>query len=161
MYTSSHDGLLKLMNIEREEFELVYSSTSSSGLYSLLQPPDEPNSLYVGQGRGLLKVFDERARKVVNSWSLHEDRINTIDVNPANPNIIATASTDGLACLWDLRKMGVENGNGKAFCTHDFRRPVRSVYFSPSGTNIASRYYHIYLFHVLVLFIKESSVNVY
>ncbi|KAL2927957.1 WD repeat-containing protein 76 [Bienertia sinuspersici] len=137
VYTTSYDGCLRLMNIEREEFDLVYSNKSGYSLYSISQPPNDPNSIYVGEGLGVVNIFDERARKYVNSWCLHEQRINTIDFNLANPNIVATGSTDGLACLWDLRKMEVKDGNCKPLHTVDLGKAVLSAYFSPYGSNLA------------------------
>ncbi|XP_057523595.1 uncharacterized protein LOC130803496 [Amaranthus tricolor] len=137
VYTSSYEGLIRSMNIEREEFDLVYSSSSGSALYSISQQPNDANSIYVSEGLGVLNIYDERGRKIVNSWSLHEERINCIDINSANSFIIATSSSDGLACLWDLRKMDVKHGHCKALQTVDLGRTVLSAYFSPSGSCLA------------------------
>ncbi|KAK9741108.1 hypothetical protein RND81_03G082300 [Saponaria officinalis] len=99
VYTSSYDGFIRLMDIEREQFDLAYSSTSESALYSLSQQPHDANSIYIGEGKGGdLKVVDKRVGEVTNSWSLHKGRINTIDFTPTNPNIMATSSSDLPVC---------------------------------------------------------------
>ncbi|XP_074311279.1 DNA damage-binding protein cmr1-like isoform X2 [Silene latifolia] len=137
VYLCCGDGLLRLMNIGREEFDLLYSSISGSAIYSISQPPDDANSMYIGEGLGGLNLYDERAGKIINSWLLHKDRINSIAFNPSNTNVLATASTDALACLWDLRKMNNQHSECKAFKAFTRERSIHSAYFSPSGSCLA------------------------
>ncbi|KAI4344246.1 hypothetical protein L6164_011493 [Bauhinia variegata] len=76
-------------------------------LYSLsLKSANDANCLYIGEGRGGLSIWDNRVGKCSSKSVLHEDRINTIDFNSGNPHIIATSSSDGTACTWDLRNTG-------------------------------------------------------
>ncbi|KAK9741105.1 hypothetical protein RND81_03G082000 [Saponaria officinalis] len=138
VYTSSYDGFVRFMDIEREEFNLVYSSSSESKLYSLSLQPNDADSVYIGDGRGYLNVVDGRVGELTNSWSLHDWRINTIDFNPANPNIMVTSSSDGLACLWDLRKMDVKHSEPISLQSFVHKRAVHSAYFSPSGSSVAT-----------------------
>ncbi|KAF2317078.1 hypothetical protein GH714_011589 [Hevea brasiliensis] len=100
IYTSCYDGFLRLMNAEKEVFDLVYSGRFSS------------------------------------QWILHEDRINSIDFNSQNPNIMATSSTDGTACLWDLRSVNADKAKSLKILNHN--RAVHSAYFSPSGSFLAT-----------------------
>ncbi|KAL9235948.1 hypothetical protein vseg_010667 [Gypsophila vaccaria] len=138
VYTSSYDGFVRFMDVEREEFNLAYSSSSESGLHSLSLQLNDANSVYFGGGFGDLNVVDGRVGELINSWSLHDKRINTIDFNPANLNIMATSSTDGLACLWDLRKMDVKHSGCISLQSLDHGRTVHSAYFSPSGSSVAT-----------------------
>lgn len=138
MYTSCYDGLLRLMDIEKEMFNLVYSSNSGSALFSLSQQPNNGNSIYFGEGQGGLNMFDGRVGKISSSWSLHEGRINSIDFNPADTNLMATSSSDGLACIWDLRKVDVKQPKSKALRTLNHARAVHAAYFSPSGSCLAT-----------------------
>ncbi|KAJ1385907.1 WD40/YVTN repeat-like-containing domain superfamily [Sesbania bispinosa] len=134
IYTSCYDGLIRLMDAEKEIFDLVFNSDES--IYCLSQPKNEANCLYFGEGRGGLTVWDNRVGKCLSNWVLHEDRINTIDFNNENPHIIATSSTDGTACTWDLRCAGV--GKLSALRTFNQKRSVQSAYFSPSGRSLAT-----------------------
>ncbi|GAB4828175.1 hypothetical protein Ancab_035092 [Ancistrocladus abbreviatus] len=134
MYTSSYDGVIRMMDLEKGVFNLVYSSEDA--IFSLFQQPNDPNSIYFSEGRELLNMWDVRAGKASASWSLHESRINTIDFNSANINVMATSSTDGTACLWDLRKMDM--GKPRAFRVLSHKRGVQSAYFSPSGSCLAT-----------------------
>ncbi|XP_074311276.1 DNA damage-binding protein CMR1-like [Silene latifolia] len=137
IYSCCGDGLLRMMDVEREEFDLLYSTSSGSAIYSLSQPPDDANSVYIGESLGGLNLYDGRAGKIINSWLLHKDRINSIAFNPSNTNVLATASTDALACLWDLRKMNNQHSECKAFKAFTRETSIHSAYFSPSGSCLA------------------------
>lgn len=129
------------MDAEKEVFDLVHSCDDA--IFSLSQHPNDVKSLYFGEGRGGLSVWDDRTGSVSSQWTLHEDRINTIDFNPQNPNIMATSSSDATVCLWDLRK--VDAGKPKSLKIVNHERAVHSAYFSPSGSSLAStRYTQLY-----------------
>lgn len=122
------------MDIEKEIFDLVYVTDES--IFSLCHQPNNASVLYFGEGRGGLKFWDERTRKCSASWDLHEDRINTIDFNPKNPSIMATSSSDGTACIWDLRN--ISSGRLKNMRVVNHKKAVHSAYFSPSGIFLAT-----------------------
>ncbi|KAJ6435742.1 hypothetical protein OIU84_000874 [Salix udensis] len=134
IFTSCYDGYLRLMDAEKEVFNLVHSCDDA--IFCLSQHPNDVKSLYFGEGRGGLSVWDDRTGSVSSQWTLHEDRINTIDFNPQNPNIMATSSSDATVCLWDLRK--VDAGKPKSLKIVNHGRAVHSAYFSPSGSSLAS-----------------------
>ncbi|KAF8103403.1 hypothetical protein N665_0188s0339 [Sinapis alba] len=133
--SSSYDGLIRLMDVEKSVFDLVYSS-SGDAIFSLSQRPNDEQSLYFCEGYGKLNVWDLRAGKSNFHWDLHEHRINSIDFNPQNPHVMATSSTDGTACLWDLRSMGATTP--KTLKTVNHSRAVHSAYFSPTGLSLAT-----------------------
>lgn len=134
IYSCSYDGFVRLMDVERGIFDLVYSS--DYGIFSLSQKPDDLNSLYFSGPDGKVTSWDVRSGKSSFSWDLHEDRINTIDFNPQNTNIMATSSTDATVCIWDLRNIGRENPTSLTTVSH--KRAVHSAYFSPSGDILAT-----------------------
>ncbi|XP_022731506.1 WD repeat-containing protein 76-like isoform X2 [Durio zibethinus] len=101
-----------------------------------MSKPNNFTSLYFGEGRGGLNIWDIRTGKSSKTWMLHEDRINTIDFNSQNSNIMATSSTDGTACIWDLRSMSAHKT--KTLKTVSHSRAVHSAYFSPSGSSLAT-----------------------
>ncbi|WOL07779.1 WD repeat-containing protein 76 [Canna indica] len=130
----SYDGLIRLMDVQKETFNMVYSSDHL--IYSICQPPDNVSSIYFGEAAGDLKLWDERTGKISSAWYLQEQRINTIDFNPVNINMIATSSTDGTACIWDLRKLKTHQPESLKTVQH--KRPVHSAYFSPGGIHLAT-----------------------
>ncbi|PPE00270.1 hypothetical protein GOBAR_DD02707 [Gossypium barbadense] len=134
IYSSCYDGFIRLMDAEKEVFDLVHSCDDT--IFSLSQQPNNSETLYFAEGRGGLKVWDIRTGKSSRNWMLHEDRINTINFNSQNPNIMATSSTDGTACIWDLRSMSAHKL--KTLKTVSHSRAVHSAYFSPSGSSLAT-----------------------
>lgn len=134
MFTSCYDGFIRVMDIEKEVFDLAY--LSEHPIFSISQRPHDMKSIYYGEGSGVLGIWDLREGKSSATWKLHEERINTIDFTSENCNIMATSSTDGSACIWDLRK--VSTHKPKYLQTVFHKRAVHSAYFSPSGRFLAT-----------------------
>ncbi|KAJ4957569.1 hypothetical protein NE237_024680 [Protea cynaroides] len=134
VFTSCYNGFIRLLDVEKESFYLVYSSEDP--IFSLSQCPHDAKSLYFGKGQGGLNVWDERAGKSSSSWMLHEQRINSIDFNPENNNLMATSSNDGTACIWDVRSINANKPKFLKIVSHE--RAVHSAYFSPSGNCLAT-----------------------
>jgi WD40 repeat protein len=108
IYTSCNNGFVRMMDAEKEIFDIVYNSSDGRGIYALSQPKNDANCLYIAEGSGLLTVWDNRIGKCSSPphFALHRRRINTIDFDPENPHIAVTSSTDGTACTWDFRCIG-------------------------------------------------------
>ncbi|XP_073147166.1 uncharacterized protein [Henckelia pumila] len=129
LYSSCYDGFVRLLDIEKEVFDMVYASEYT--VYSMSLNPHDNKSLYLSEGRGGMKLWDLRAGKSISSCDLHENRINTLDFNSENSNIMVTGSTDGTACIWDLRFLSADEP--KPLKTIEHEKAVQSAYFSPSG----------------------------
>ncbi|GJZ88603.1 WD repeat-containing protein 76 [Tanacetum coccineum] len=67
---------------------------------------------------------------------LHDYRIITTDFNPVNINILATSSSDGTPCIWDLRKVG--KGKPKSLMVITREKAVHAAHFSPSESLLAT-----------------------
>ncbi|KAG8367544.1 hypothetical protein BUALT_Bualt16G0082900 [Buddleja alternifolia] len=134
MYSSCYDGFIRLMDVEKGVFNMVYSSEYT--IYSISLSPYDTRSLYFSEGKGGVSMWDARAGKPSLSWDLHEDRINTIDFNSENDKIMATSSTDGTACIWDLRHVNADKPTALKIVSH--KRAVHSAYFSPTGKFLAT-----------------------
>ncbi|KAK6126940.1 hypothetical protein DH2020_039318 [Rehmannia glutinosa] len=134
MYSSCYDGFVRLMDVEKEVFDMVYCSEYT--VYSMSLSPHNIKSLYFSEGKGGVNMWDVRAGKSLLSCDLHEDRINTIDFNPENENVLVTSSTDGTACIWDLRRMNADKPTPLMTVSH--KRAVHSAYFSPTGKFLAT-----------------------
>ncbi|XP_044463678.1 WD repeat-containing protein 76-like [Mangifera indica] len=134
IFTSCYDGFIQLMDVEKEVFDLIHSSEYC--IYSLSQQPNNANTLYFSEGQGGLNIWDVRTKKSLTECHLHEARINTIDFNSQNHSIMATSSSDGTACLWDLRSMNSHKPNPLKIASH--KKAVHAAYFSPSGSSLAT-----------------------
>lgn len=141
IFTSCYDGFIRLMDAEKEAFDLVYSSNET--IFSLYQRPSDVKCLYFGEGRGGLSIWDERIGCCSTKWTLHDDRINSIDFNPENPNLMLTSSSDGKVCIWDLRNIIADNPKTLKIFSH--KRASHSAYFSPSGRSIATTRYVLHI----------------
>lgn len=106
IFTSCYLGFIQLMDVEKEIFDLVYSSEVP--ICSLSQRSDDVKCLYFSEGYGRLNIWDERVRKCSTQSKLHANRINSIDFNSQNYNIMATSSSNGTAAIWDLRRIKVD-----------------------------------------------------
>lgn len=137
IFTCSYDGFIRSMDAEENLFNMLYSTEEA--IFCISHQPNDAKSIYFGEGSGELKTWDEKAGKVSNSWALHDQRINTIDFSRENTNLMATSSTDGVACIWDLRKIRARKPEGIKTVRH--ARAVHSAYFSPSGASLATTRY--------------------
>ncbi|XP_071699168.1 uncharacterized protein [Rutidosis leptorrhynchoides] len=132
--TSCYDGLVRSLDIEKETFGVTY--TTKHAIFSMSQRCDDVNSLYLGEGNGVVRIWDERSGKLSFSRNLHELRINTIDFNSDNLNLMVTSSSDQTACIWDLRKLGKRKPEPLKLISHT--GTVNSAYFSPFGSFLAT-----------------------
>lgn len=127
------------MDPQKEVFDLVYSSDDT--IYSLSQRQDDPQCLYFSEGPGGLNIWDDRAGKCSTQWNLHGSRINSIDFNSENSNLMATGSSDGTASIWDLRCIPADQPKPLKEVSH--KRAVHSAYFSPSGHSLVTTRYAV------------------
>ncbi|KAF5743164.1 WD repeat-containing protein 76 isoform X1 [Tripterygium wilfordii] len=132
IYTSCDGGFIRMMDAEKEVFNLVYSSDQPINYLS--HHPTNVNYLYFGEGHGGLSTWDNRGGRSA-IWNLHTRCITSIDFNSKNPYIMATSSIDGDACIWDLRSMDACKPKTVKIISH--RNGVYSACFSPSGSHLA------------------------
>lgn len=137
IFTSSYDGRLRLMDVGEERFDIMHSFDDA--IFSFSQLHHDPQTLLLGEGQGGFTIWDLRAGKISFSALLHSRRINSIDCSPSNTNLIATSSTDGLACIWDLRTTHTRKPNRLKVVEH--KKAVHSAFFSPSGNYLATTRY--------------------
>ncbi|ONK71643.1 uncharacterized protein A4U43_C04F10840 [Asparagus officinalis] len=136
IFTSSYDRFVRLMDVEHENSNVIVCSSGSDPFYSICQWPEDVSSLYIGEGVGKLKVWDEKAGKASSFWEMHGGRINSIDFSLVNSHLMATSSSDGMACIWDLRFMKRDRPECLNRVVHE--RAINSAYFSPSGSCLAT-----------------------
>ncbi|GAA0171784.1 hypothetical protein LIER_25740 [Lithospermum erythrorhizon] len=134
IFTSSHDGFIRLMDIEREVFDSIY--TSKYPVNSISGKPHDKDTIYFSEGHGVFDIWDLRAGSSSSTWKLHRSLIHTIDFNQENSNLMATSCSNGTACIWDLRKISTDKPVPLTTINH--KNGVQSAYFSPSGRFLAT-----------------------
>ena len=75
-------------------------------------------SLYFAEGQGEMQMLDWRVGNVPSSYSLHDERINSIHFNPQKPYMVSTNSNDGTAKVFDLRKMKMSKNESLVTMQH-------------------------------------------
>ncbi|PON62520.1 Guanine nucleotide-binding protein, beta subunit [Parasponia andersonii] len=98
-----------------------------------------PHCLTKGRARGGLKIWDARTGNCTTQWSLHDEKINSIDFSSENPNIMATSSRDWTACIWDLRRIDADKPKTLKTVRHE--ATISFAYFSSSGKCLATTGY--------------------
>ncbi|XP_048569086.1 DNA damage-binding protein cmr1-like isoform X1 [Triticum urartu] len=132
-YSSSHQGEICLMDFEKEKYSMVH--LWEWPVYSLCQAQNSARCLYFGNEKGGLTLFDEREGKVLTTWDVHEERINSIDFHPEKPHMLATSSKDQTACIWDVRN--IKRKEPDSLKVFKLKKSAQSAYFSPSGRMLA------------------------
>ena len=145
MYTSSSDGRVCQLDLAlmpgkmgedaiqgREVVQNLnpdgYKTPSTFKMACGLAYDSRRDCVYVGISDGHIRRFDPRSKTPDVVARFHKGKVTTVDLNPMNTHLIATASNDTRVCLWDARKFvpGAEIGS----YTHG--RVVSSAFFSPN-----------------------------
>ncbi|KAK9810883.1 hypothetical protein WJX73_005316 [Symbiochloris irregularis] len=157
--TSSSDGILKtfdcetgmdieMLNLNPEGWIPGESNEKTWGMLYGLAVCDSRNLVIAGDTHGYLHFVDPRTSRRLCQHLVHKrSKINTIDCNPADANLVVTASNDWTARLFDLRCLpssdthalpsargkGKEVEPGQAFELMQWPhgRLVNAAYFSP------------------------------
>eukprot|EP00891_Asterochloris_glomerata_P004616 jgi/Astpho2/4616/Aster-00190 len=98
------------------------------------------NLACVGDSRGFVHLCDTRSPRLIGQHQLHKkgNKITSVHVNPADCNLLLTASNDWEVKLCDLRMLhSISNAAAGPKMKHP--RLVNAAYFSPStGRKIAT-----------------------
>lgn len=150
LYTSSSDGTVcasRLSLFNTQESETLTESTISRQILADFNPDGfkspatfnmvygmahdhQRSCLYTGTSNGTIRRFDPRSpsSKPDVQGKFHKGKVTSIEVNPIQNDLIATASNDTTVCLWDARKFIMEHELGK----YKHSKIVSSAHFSPN-----------------------------
>jgi len=138
MYTTSYDGTIRCLDLEKEVFEEVYAVNDEDAdlHYSYIPETTDSSVMYIGDTGGVVKALDMRTNQVAWSYTLHERKINTVQTNPSSPEYLVSASLDRTVAIWDIRQLGSSKKSSKPksiASTQGFSRSVNCAYFSYTG----------------------------
>jgi predicted transcriptional regulator len=93
LYTSSYDGSLRCMDVDKNAFDLVYAAPAEE-LLTRVDISGTGHELYFVTSRGDMKRRDLRKseKKKVDVYSLHEKKAYCVHINRSNENQIVTSS---------------------------------------------------------------------
>lgn len=127
IYSSSYDETIRRADIETGVFDEVYRAPKDSGV--LYFAWDGPATMTVSRSDGCVSFVDTRAPHQATTFSVHSQRVRTVDVHPVDSSYFVTASTDRTAKVWDRRNMTKKSP--KAIATLEHGRACSSAFFSP------------------------------
>ncbi|KAI8391130.1 WD40-repeat-containing domain protein [Radiomyces spectabilis] len=145
LFTSSYDGVLQCFDMEHASFEAV-SMGLESFPFTNFDITNDGRTIWFSTSDGELCMKDFRSRADPSIFQLRDKKIGCIDLHPTDQNLIALASNDRTATIWDSRML---TGNKAAHYepVHEFEHgySVTSAYWSPLGNKLATTSYDDYI----------------
>ncbi|KAJ3399658.1 hypothetical protein CcCBS67573_g04813 [Chytriomyces confervae] len=151
VFMSSYDGSLRLMDLETKQFSDLFIHPAEFEMISHFDMCQNSNLLWISDGSGGATLLDTRESnsKPAVIHQLSEKKINTIHVNPANPNYIAVAGLERSVKIFDIRRLNVKEKSGneesdgedgivEPLLSLEHRLSVNSAYWDPLGKDIIS-----------------------
>ena len=143
IYSTSYDGTVRCLDIHAEEFDLFH--TVKGDIFdneAMIQDATylrDGNSILLGMGSGDVALLDARTGKQGWFQEFHQSKINSIQQNPMNENILITASggVNGKFSIHDLRMVG----KSKFEAVHSHKGHTKSInaaYFSGDGDHVVT-----------------------
>ncbi|KAJ3242015.1 WD repeat-containing protein 76 [Chytriomyces hyalinus] len=151
VFMSSYDGSLRLMDIETKQFSDLYIHPTEFEMISHFDVCQNSNLVWISDGSGGATLLDTRESNSKPSviHQLSEKKINTIHVNPVNPNYIVIAGLERSVKIFDIRRLNVKEKSGsegsdgedgvvEPLLSLEHRLSVNSAYWDPLGKDIVS-----------------------
>ncbi|KAJ3306369.1 hypothetical protein HDV03_005336 [Kappamyces sp. JEL0829] len=126
VYTSSYDGSVRVMDINKQKFEEVYvhPEEHALGLFDIHE-----SSLWFCTHHGEIGQMDIRARRESSAvYEASEKKLNTIHINPQTPHLLVTAGLDHIVRIFDARNLKTEAEPVKTF---EHGKSVNSAFWDP------------------------------
>jgi WD40 repeat protein len=135
VYTSSFDGSIKMLDLERQTFESVYESDDKDPIAWI---DISGHSMWHCTHSGYVGHLDLRS----NDCVLHvanSKKLNTVHINPINSNYFVTAGLDNFVNIFDIRNLKVEDGLLVQANSFKHGKSVNSAFWDPIfGNDIVS-----------------------
>jgi len=163
VYSTSYDGSVRCLDLSSESFLQIFSLEGDIYDQSISDATylSDESSILLGMSDGNVSLVDSRSS--VKAWEkqFQLSKINSIQQNPSDDNIIITAGSGkaGQICLHDLRMVGKPKfGHIQALDKHT--ASINAAYFTGDGDHIVSvsQDDYVFLWHD---FIGTSAPSIY
>ncbi|KAJ3352172.1 WD domain repeat-containing protein 55 [Allomyces javanicus] len=104
LYSCSTDKSIQVMDTETKQVFLKKAKAHDDGINTLL--PLNETLVASGDENGVVRVWDLRAKNIVQEWHEHEDLVTDLHFVPHKKTIVSTGA-DGYLSVYDLRKKDV------------------------------------------------------
>ncbi|GJN88393.1 hypothetical protein Rhopal_001359-T1 [Rhodotorula paludigena] len=154
VYSSCYDHTLRVQHfdgsgISEEVLDARQFDTDDPMLHSFDFDPTGNELWAVDHDGGLIWRDLRMAKDKAKRWNIDRYKVGCISINPANPNLIATAHLKRTMNLWDLKKIrGLDPDTDYSdvieaaqLAQYESKYACSSAYFDPTGTRLASTSY--------------------
>lgn len=148
LVTSAHDKVIRIWEIEDEQFRLVREIQSRLEVKSISLSADEQYIAVSGTGLpiNIVEVWDMNTGDLINELGPYEKNVYAVAFHPCQPNILAFSPDSTsipevetrLASTNTIRLWNILSGSetGVIFAGHD--KEIETLAFSPSGNLLMS-----------------------
>ncbi|KAK9799849.1 hypothetical protein WJX73_009741 [Symbiochloris irregularis] len=131
LVTCSYDGSVRSLDLEKGQFEAIVLDEESE--WSAMDCTSKGSCVYLGDKAGNLAAYDPRSHKsVLPEFSIHDKKVNTLQVEPGEEHLLLSSSSDKSLALWDTRKLGP---GCRAVAQAEHPQTCNSAFFSPDGAH--------------------------
>ncbi|KAI0244801.1 hypothetical protein L0F63_002202 [Massospora cicadina] len=138
LVTSSHDGTIRILDMENQA--IVSALSSDLSLTSLDFAVDQPHTAFFSTYTGEIGFHDLRTTGLAQPTALFhfgKKKIGNLSLNPVRPHLLAASSNDRTLKLWDVRQLRI-SADPEPICKVDFPYSVTSAHWDTAGTRLVT-----------------------
>ncbi|CEJ01601.1 hypothetical protein RMCBS344292_15624 [Rhizopus microsporus] len=139
LITSSYDGLVKIFDMNKAEFETLDLGSDHFPITSF-DIQQDGQLIWFSTSDGEVACVDKRKGGNPKIYTLREKKIGCIHINPIHQDLLAAGSNDRTTTVWDKRKLKKD-----PLQSFDHGYAVTSCYWSPNGDILATTSYDDYI----------------
>uniref|UniRef100_A0A1B6CKM1 WD repeat-containing protein 76 n=1 Tax=Clastoptera arizonana TaxID=38151 RepID=A0A1B6CKM1_9HEMI len=141
LFSTSHDGTLRLADIQKASFALVYETDESlKGSHITWHCELNEHSFLVAHGDGVVGIVDQRLgpkESLTQSFECHIRSVRTVQLHPTQGNYFLTSSGIGESKIFDIRN---KSNMTEPICSLEHigksGNGLTSAFFSPDGNKV-------------------------
>ncbi|KAL1123739.1 hypothetical protein AAG570_001512 [Ranatra chinensis] len=137
IYSTSHDGTMLCVNLEKMIFENMFATDFKSRVKHLTWHKErEADTFLITHGNGRVGIMDMRKRGAsrVDWIKCFPRSARTVDIHPTNNNYFLVSSGTGSCCIFDMRN--ARQTNPVAVCQMNHPKGLTSAFFSGLGNYV-------------------------
>lgn len=140
LMTSSYDGLIRTFDMNKAEF--TNWQVSDSFALTSFDLSQDGNDIWFSTSDGEIGLQDTRSN-ALTVYKAKEKKIGCVHLNPVHTHLLAGASNDRTASVWDIRMWSEKLVEPLHSFEHGYS--ATSCYWSPNGDLLATTSYDDYI----------------